>query len=182
MTAEWYYIGHYGQLGPLTREQMDELVEGGVIQRDTWIWRAGMSDWSPAEQIADLASSFKKADPYQAPPPSPLSPTSSQSPALGYGRMPASAGAEPPRAPDFNPLSTSGYYPSGVRSDKSRTVGALLQLVPGLGRIYLGYTPVGVLQMITALCGIGFFWSWIDGVIILCGGVRMDGYGRQLND
>src|SRR5579859_2938673 len=42
LVGEWYYIGHYGQLGPLTREQIDELVTGGVISRDTYVWRAGM--------------------------------------------------------------------------------------------------------------------------------------------
>lgn len=69
------------------------------------------------------------------------------------------------------------------RSDKSRTTGGVLQLiVPGIGRIYLGYPAIGVLQLILTPCGVGWLWSIIDGVIILAGGVRMDGYGRQLND
>ena len=40
--ADWYYIGHYGQLGPLTKEQIDELVDGGVIARETYVWSTGM--------------------------------------------------------------------------------------------------------------------------------------------
>jgi hypothetical protein len=177
VTAEWFYIGHYGQLGPLTREQIDELVEGGVIARDTYVWRAGMTEWLAAERIPDLASAFQKANPYASPPP------------------PPSARATPPAPPvvparsssfDSLPVNTSPAYLSSyplARSDKSRTLGGVLQLlVPGVGRMYLGYSAIGVLQLALSLCGVGILWSWIDGIIVLAGGVRMDGYGRQLND
>ena len=51
--ADWYYIGHYGQLGPLTREQIDELIDGGVIARDTFVWSTGMAEWQPADRISE---------------------------------------------------------------------------------------------------------------------------------
>ena len=71
IVAEWYYIGHYGQLGPLTREQMDELIEGGVVERTSYVWRTGMAEWLTADSVPDLASTFKAAAPFASPPPPP---------------------------------------------------------------------------------------------------------------
>jgi TM2 domain-containing membrane protein YozV len=79
-----------------------------------------------------------------------------------------------------------GYHPaySPIRSDRSRALAGILQLlIPGVGRIYLGYAAYGVLQLFFTLCfGIGYLWSIIDGIVILTGGVKLDGYGRQLAD
>ncbi|MBI1757586.1 MAG: DUF4339 domain-containing protein [Fimbriimonas ginsengisoli] len=167
--AEWFYIGHYGQLGPLTREQMEELIAGGVIERETYVWKAGMSDWLTADRVAELGGLFIKADPFAAPPPPPAP------------NVPTRF-----RADRHAPITTqpgSMLY-SGPRSDKSRLLAGLLNiLLPfGVGRMYLGYAAVGVLQMVLALCGVGVLWSFFDGIIILAGGVRFDGYGRVMSD
>lgn len=178
--GDWYYIGHYGQLGPLTREQIDELVEGGVIARDTYVWRAGMDSWLPAERVGELANAFRAAQPFAAPPPPP-SPTARPAPPIQ-----APTPNFPPQ--EFQPLaSQAAYYPTfgGLRSDRSRTAAGILQLfIPGVGRMYLGYLAYGVLQLVLTICTCGFLylWSFIDGVIILTGGVKLDGYGRQLQD
>ncbi|RYG24928.1 DUF4339 domain-containing protein [bacterium] len=192
--GDWYYIGHYGQLGPLTREQIDELVEGGVIVRDTYVWRAGMDNWLPAERVRELTDAFRAAQPFAAPPPPPTPGTRvappPQSPTFG---SPAAAPAPTYSAPsfpsqDFAPLaSQAAYYPTfgGLRSDRSRTAAGVLQLfLPGVGRMYLGYLAYGVLQLVLTIftCGFLWLWSFIDGIIILTGGVKLDGYGRQLND
>jgi len=181
--ADWYYIGHYGQLGPLTREQIDELIQSGVIVRDTYVWRSGMSDWIAADRAAELSESFRAAEPFAAPPPPP-SPTART----------VTAPAPPPVAPApfasyrFDPMpapSQQPFYPAfgGVKSDRSRALGGVLQLIiPGVGRMYLGYAAIGVLQLVLTLCMLGWIWSVIDGIIILIGGVKLDGYGRQLND
>lgn len=174
--AEWYYIGHYGQLGPLTKEQIDELVEGGVIARDTYVWRTGMSDWLPAERVAELQMAFKKNEPFAAPPPPPApSVTTATAPPFS---VPSSFGNYP--QVHETPYPAFGY----VKSDKSRILAGILQLIlPGVGRIYLGYAAIGILQLVLSLCfGVGYIWSLIDGIIMLTGGVRMDGYGRALPD
>ena len=177
--GDWYYIGHYGQLGPLTREQIDELVEGGVIARDTFVWRTGMEGWLPAERVRELAEAFRAATPYAAPPPPPSPTPRSAPPVQSFG---------PPFAqPNFTPAVAPAHYPTfgGLQSDRSRTAAGVLQLfVPGVGRMYLGYLAYGVLQLVltVATCGFLWLWSFIDGIIILTGGVKLDGYGRQLND
>jgi len=193
VTAEWYYIGHYGQLGPLTREQIDEQIEGGVIQRDSFVWRTGMPEWVAAAQVPELVDSFRRADPYSAPPPAPPTRTATppqptfsppRVPAEPYGSGSNPSGSYQPGA--YSPVPQYNQTPAAfpiVPSDKSRTLGGVLQLlIPGVGRMYLGYAAIGVLQLVFSLCGVGLIWSWIDGIVILAGGVRIDGYGRRLND
>ena len=74
-------------------------------------------------------------------------------------------------------------------SDKSKVVAGLLQLLGlfglvGIGRIYLGYTGLGVAQLLVGLvtCGVGaVIWGIIDGILILTDKVR-DPQGRPLRD
>ncbi len=74
-------------------------------------------------------------------------------------------------------------------SDKSKVVAGLLQLlglfgIVGIGRIYLGYTGLGVAQLLVGLvtCGIGaVIWGIVDAVLILTDKVR-DPAGRPLRD
>jgi hypothetical protein len=170
--ADWYYIGHYGQLGPLTLDQVEELVQGGVIGRDTYVWHHGMNDWTTAYLVGDLRNAFQLVDPIIVPPP----PPSPRAVAPAVAIKPASPGLLylTPN-PDLNPM-TYGI----VRSDRSRAIAGLLQVFPGVGRMYLGYWAHGVLQLVFMMCGVGLIWSWIDGLIILAGGVKLDGYGRRL--
>lgn len=71
-------------------------------------------------------------------------------------------------------------------SDKSKIVAGLLQIFVGtfgVGRFYLGYTTIGVLQLVVSIftCGIGAIWPLIDGIMILMGNVP-DAQGRTLRD
>jgi hypothetical protein len=180
--SDWYYIGHYGQLGPLTRDQIDELVTGGVILRETFVWKAGMNDWIRAELCAELQSAFFLAAPAE-PPPRPMPPTQAPSPpgtstsSLGHSWMNVGAPIQP----------NAGFQlmMSTIKSDRSRAAAGILQLIlPGTGRMYLGYHAYGALQLIVTIFSCGFLWVWsfIDGIIILTGGVKLDGYGRQIVD
>jgi TM2 domain-containing membrane protein YozV len=177
--AEWYYVGHYGQLGPLTLDQMMELVQDGVIDADTYVWRPSMSDWLRAAGVPQLAphlvsGSIYSDVPVATPPPLP------------------SARLQTTLTPSVQNLGTTSLYgPTNwsmleaqmPKSDKSRIVAGLLNFIPGVGRIYLGYMVHGFLQMFLAFaCGIGWPWSIIDGIVMLCGGVKYDGYGRKLDD
>jgi TM2 domain-containing membrane protein YozV len=116
--------------------------------------------------------------------------------------------SQPGLFPPPLPYPPPGFYPDPAApygrdpvtgepfSDKSKVVGGLLQLlglvgVLGIGRIYLGYTALGMTQLLGGLifglitCGIGFIvpvvWGIIDAVLILTGKVR-DPMGRPLRD
>ncbi len=173
-SAEWFYVGHYGQLGPLTLEQITDLARDGVITVETFVWRAGMTDWLPAQQITELRALFIQIPTAFNPPPVPTMSSSVPTPPSfqAQNQSIAMVGAQWQHLEQTAP-----------RSDKSRVTAGLLNLLPGIGRFYLGYAAHGILQLFTAfLCGIGFLWSIIDGIYILMGGVKYDGYGRVLQD
>jgi TM2 domain-containing membrane protein YozV len=71
-------------------------------------------------------------------------------------------------------------------SDKSKLAAGLLQIFLGafgVGRFYLGYTTIGLLQILVTwlTCGVGGIWPLIDGIMILVGQVP-DAQGRTLRD
>jgi TM2 domain-containing membrane protein YozV len=164
--GSWYYISQHGQIGPLGEQQVRNLVQGNIIGPQTPMWRPGMADWQPAGQIPELASFFagggtaQQTRFFQAPGPS--------------------AGRGGPQA--YDPQMLMPY------SEKSRVAAGVLNLViPGVGRMYLGYYVIGILQLVVAilsvfiLCGGGWLWSFVDGIIILNGGgVSHDAEGRPL--
>jgi TM2 domain-containing membrane protein YozV len=106
--------------------------------------------------------------PSYPPPPAGQYPSAYADPAAPYGRHPLTG----------EPL-----------SDKSKVVAGLLQLLGllglvGIGRIYLGYTGLGIAQLIVGLitCGIGaVIWGIIDAILLLTDKVR-DPEGRPLRD
>lgn len=182
--AAWYYVGSFGQLGPLTLEQMEELIDGGVIEKSTFVWKPTMTDWLPAGKVNELASSFKLIEPYSSPPPVP----GTTPPVAHHPQQPhaPSAFQSPPR-PQYTSVQPYGYSRTLQLpvSDKNRTASGVLQILfPGVGRIYLGYAALGVIQLVLtiATCGLGSIWSIVDGILILSGKVRIDGYGRALED
>lgn len=170
-TPIWYYVGHYGQLGPLTLDQFEELIESGVIERETYVWAEGMSDWLPAKSVPQLQRAFPQVTPLSGPPPfAPQRPMTQPVPQIGVSMYTAS------------PYRTLSNLPV---SNKSRVLAGVLQLLlPGVGRMYLGYVAQGVIQLFMALfcLGIGWLWSVIDGILLLVGNVKLDGYGRRLTE
>ncbi len=78
---------------------------------------------------------------------------------------------------------------------KSKLVAGLLGIfVGGFGvhRFYLGYTTIGVIQLVLGLgigiatCGVGYsavaLWGLIEGILILTGNINRDGQGKPLKD
>ena len=46
------------QYGPYTMEQCEQMVEGGQLTEKTKVWKAGMTAWEPAGQVAELKPLF----------------------------------------------------------------------------------------------------------------------------
>ncbi|MDX1873450.1 NINE protein [Mycolicibacterium sp. 120266] len=97
----------------------------------------------------------------------------------------------PPPGAYYDPTAPYGRHPltGEPYSDKSKVVAGLLQLLGlfglvGIGRIYLGYTGLGIAQLLVGLvtCGLGaVIWGIIDAVLLLTDKVR-DPQGRPLRD
>jgi TM2 domain-containing membrane protein YozV len=127
----------------------------------------------------------------EGPPPPPHQPPYQPSPP-GYAQQPPGyppPGQYPPAYMD--PAAPYGRHPMTGEplSDKSKIVAGLLQLIGlfglvGIGRIYLGYTGLGIAQLVVGLvtCGIGaVVWGIIDAVLIFTDKVR-DPEGRPLRE
>ncbi|MEO7453726.1 MAG: GYF domain-containing protein [Fimbriimonadales bacterium] len=159
-SSEWYYVGKFGQVGPLPEDHALDLASCGVISRETFVWCEGMTDWQRAAEV-DL---FKPKMPTPPPPPTPFGP-----PVTGPYHL---AGRE------------SAYLiPDKPRSPLSRVAGGVLNiLLPGVGRMYLGFPVAGILQLVVTMasCGFGYVWPFIDGILMLTGTVSEDGLGRRL--
>jgi hypothetical protein len=169
-TYEWYYVGQFGQLGPLSLKQVQDLIDGGVITTDTYVWRPGMSEWTEARYVPELSALLRA--PATPPPFEPRGRT-----LTWKGRR--------ERSRKLASQDIALEYPDEIISPRSRLTAGILQLfLPGVGRMYLGYAAIGVLQLFSAICtcGVMCLWAWIDAVVILAGGVRYDGYGRMLED
>ncbi|MCB0826738.1 MAG: DUF4339 domain-containing protein [Armatimonadetes bacterium] len=188
--AEWYYVGHYGQLGPLTLDQISELVDDGVIDKDTYVWRNGMPDWTPAAGINELSArlsggynSVGQTAYSDGPTPPAFNPQGSR-PLMSANPQSMQSVAPKAHMPYTSVQAVHHYHTiSAPESDKSRTLGGLLNFIPGIGRMYLGYSAHGVIQLLlTIFCGVGLLWAWVDAIVILAGGVKYDGYGRLLKD
>lgn len=47
----WFFVSAGQQSGPITDIQLDEYILAGKILPDTLIWREGMENWQPCEEI-----------------------------------------------------------------------------------------------------------------------------------
>jgi TM2 domain-containing protein/uncharacterized protein DUF4339 len=71
---------------------------------------------------------------------------------------------------------------------KSKLVAGILGILvgwAGVHRFYLGYTAIGVAQILVTFitCGAGYIWGLIEGILILVGStITTDADGRPLKD
>jgi hypothetical protein len=63
-----FFIALQGkQSGPYTMPILTQMVQQGSLQRETLVWKSGMTQWTPAAQVGELVSLFN-----QVPPPLPI--------------------------------------------------------------------------------------------------------------
>lgn len=84
---------------------------------------------------------------------------------------------------------TPAATPPAGWAPKNRLVAGLLGIfLGGIGihRFYLGYTKIGVIQIVVTVvtCGIGSLWGFIEGILILVKNEKFltDAYGVPLTD
>jgi TM2 domain-containing membrane protein YozV len=79
--------------------------------------------------------------------------------------------------------SQMGAFPgSGAKSRVTAGVLGILLGFLGVHRFYLGYTTIGVIQLVLTLLtfGVAGLWGFIEGILILCGQIRTDASGQPL--
>ena len=99
---------------------------------------------------------------------------------------PAYPGPPPPGYPVLPPAGPIEWAAYVGPPAKSRLTAGLLGIFLGafgVHRFYLGFTSIGVLQILVtiATCGVGGLWGIIEGGLILGGsGITTDADGRPL--
>ena len=72
----------------------------------------------------------------------------------------------------------------GARSKMA--AGLLGVFLGGLGihRFYLGFTGIGIIQIIVTLvtCGLGSLWGFVEGILVLTGTINRDAQGQPLKE
>jgi hypothetical protein len=63
--AQWFVQQAGKQHGPMSLDEMENLIQQGYLRRDNFVWRPGLQDWVPAAQIPEL---------FPTPPPPPIAP------------------------------------------------------------------------------------------------------------
>lgn len=59
-----YFTGINGsQAGPFSGAQLQQMVAAGTVMRDTLVWKTGMINWAPAQQVAEVAAMFTTPPP-----------------------------------------------------------------------------------------------------------------------
>ena len=71
--------------------------------------------------------------------------------------------------------------------ERSKIVAGLLGVFLGslgIHRFYLGYTNMGIIQIVVTVvtCGLGGIWGFVEGILILIGNMDRDADGRLLRE
>lgn len=85
------------------------------------------------------------------------------------------------------PVVTGAAWPANAALKSRIAAGVLGIFLGGLGvhRFYLGYVPIGVVQIVVTIltCGLGQIWGFIEGICILAGAaITTDAEGRPMRD
>ena len=54
---EWFYIKDGEQVGPFTQEDLNNKKNSGEVAPTDLVWREGMADWLPIQQVAEFGGS-----------------------------------------------------------------------------------------------------------------------------
>jgi TM2 domain-containing membrane protein YozV len=78
-------------------------------------------------------------------------------------------------------------YQASPCDQKSRMAAGLLGIFLGslgIHRFYLGYTTIGVIQIVVTVLtfGLGGLWGFVEGIMIFAGAINRDAQGRPLKD
>ncbi|BDT95437.1 MULTISPECIES: TM2 domain-containing protein [Nocardia] len=155
---------------------------------------AGGPQYGPPGTGPDLTKPLDaQSQPQYSPPSDPYGQPQYGQPVDAYGQQPGGYPPAPyPGVPQgYNPNDPEapwGRDPFGAPlSDKQKLVAGLLQIFLGsfgVGRFYLGYTGLGIAQLVVSVLTcftVGWIWGIVDGILMLTGKVP-DSNGRPLRD
>lgn len=54
--GSWFYVDRGQQCGPVGTEELASWILGAHLPRDVQVWREGLAQWTPAENVPEIAS------------------------------------------------------------------------------------------------------------------------------
>lgn len=72
--THWFYTRVGKEQGPISKEQLINLIKTGELQQTDLVWHADMANWAPASSIPELEAEFTQAN-HVSPTPVDLAPT-----------------------------------------------------------------------------------------------------------
>jgi TM2 domain-containing membrane protein YozV len=90
--------------------------------------------------------------------------------------------------PGYGQAAPYGMVPYDPQAKSKIAAGLLGIFLGGFGvhRFYLGFTKIGIIQIVVTIftCGIGSLWGFVEGILYLVGsnGYTTDANGRPLRD
>jgi hypothetical protein len=66
--AAWHIAENGQTMGPFDMNALSQAVAQGRLRKDTLVWSAGFSGWTPASQVPQLAALFQQTAPPPPPP------------------------------------------------------------------------------------------------------------------
>ena len=63
--ADWFYGKDSTQHGPVSEQEIRNLISSGQIDINTIIWREGMTDWLPMKDVAEFQALSNSGTPTQ---------------------------------------------------------------------------------------------------------------------
>jgi hypothetical protein len=67
--ADWYYFQGGNQQGPVSDDQLRNLVAAGQLQPHDSVWRQGMANWAPISSVPELMPAAPAPAPHYGAPP-----------------------------------------------------------------------------------------------------------------
>jgi hypothetical protein len=55
---EWFYARGDMQRGPVSEDELADLIKDGIIAPETRVWREGMEDWQPLAKVPEIADRY----------------------------------------------------------------------------------------------------------------------------
>ncbi|MDQ1600289.1 MAG: hypothetical protein QOD68_1763 [Actinomycetota bacterium] len=117
----------------------------------------------------------------------PAPPPGYQQPPPGYQQPPPGYGGAPGYGqPGYGPAYGMVPYDPQAKSKLAAGLFGIFLGSFGVHRFYLGYTTIGIIQIVVTIftCGIGGLWGFIEGILYLVGsnGYTTDANGRPLRE
>ena len=154
MATQWYYAQNGQQSGPLTSDQLREMLATGAVKATDLVWSEGMPAWAPANQVPGLMPIPAVAPPPAAYVPAPAAYVPPPAPAyvapVAPAYNPPPAYAQPvAQAQSQSQSQAQAYAASSVRGGVSEAAVALLRQTKPWVRFLsvLGFLGLGLLGL-----------------------------------